>query len=363
MSIAPLLIALGSRRPPALNSPSLKTPILSSHGLFPSQSSPSSIMTLQITSADASSSSSSFGCIDNFPKPPTSVQTKPSKSTFVNSTNNLIPTSSSYPPMPRSDIDHQYIPIDPLYLPRRRPNPPYRLGEDISGAGAGIRYIGIAERQPTLSYIALRQDRTLSHYSRPYSSDDFIDPDSRNIRTRCMRVGRAAWLLWMEIVLLLKACAPQRRRRWWRQCGDFIEVPGLPKNNQTWKEMPMRRTPWNDTCDVFPLFLIDLFHDSFLLWLNRRFITHSSNFGAMTQLIRHPLSPYILPFTWWVKRLLLLFLLFCHLTHIPVYRFILFPWLCKCTYWGCASWLSFWLTLFFMLVEFSGNDVVIASSA
>jgi len=36
-----------------------------------------------------------------------------------------------------TNTDHQYIPFDPLNPPRRRPSPPYRLGEDISGTGMG----------------------------------------------------------------------------------------------------------------------------------------------------------------------------------------------------------------------------------
>ena len=167
-------------------------------------------MALEVTSATALSSTSSFGCIDNFPKPPLSVHTRPSKSSISNSTNNLLPPPlSSYPPMPRSEIDRKYIPLDPLYLPRRCPSLPFRLGEDISRMGAGTRYIGITAREPTLAYLSLRQDGTLSHYSQPFPPDDVIDPETRNVLKRCMRVGRAAWLLWKEIVLLFRACAPQ----------------------------------------------------------------------------------------------------------------------------------------------------------
>ena len=166
-------------------------------------------MALPITSATASSSASSFGCIDNFPKPPSSVHTRPSKSSISNSMNNLLPPLHSYPPMPRSEIDLKYIPIDPLYLPRRRPSLPFRLGEDISRTGAGTRYLRITAQDPTLAYILLRQDGTLSHYSQPFPPDNVIDPETRNVLKRCMRVGRAAWLLLKEIVLLFKSCAPQ----------------------------------------------------------------------------------------------------------------------------------------------------------
>ena len=167
-------------------------------------------MALKITSATTLSSTSSFGCIDNFPKPPSSVHMRPSKSSISNSMNNLLPPPlSSYPPMPCSEIDLKYIPIDPLYLPRRCPSLPFRLGEDISRTGAGTRYIGITARDPTLAYISLHQDGTLSHYSQPFPLDDVIDPETCNVLERCTRVGRAAWLLWKEIILLFRACTPQ----------------------------------------------------------------------------------------------------------------------------------------------------------
>ena len=111
--------------------------------------------------------------------------------------------------MSPSKINCQYIPTDPLYLPCYRPEQPFRLGEDISRTGAGTRYIGITAREPTLAYISLRQDTTLSHYSQPFPADDVIDPEMHNVLKRCTRVGRVAWLLWKEIVLLFRACAPQ----------------------------------------------------------------------------------------------------------------------------------------------------------
>ena len=49
---------------------------------------------------------------------------------------------------------------------------------------------------------------TLLHYSQPFPPDNIIDLEMRNVLKRCMRVGRAAWLLWKEIVLLFRACAP-----------------------------------------------------------------------------------------------------------------------------------------------------------
>ena len=56
----------------------------------------------------------------------------------------------------------------------------------------------------TLTYISLCQDGTLSHYSQPFPLDDIIDPETCNVLMRCTRVGRAARLLWKEIILMLK---------------------------------------------------------------------------------------------------------------------------------------------------------------
>ena len=183
-------------------------------------------MALQITSANISSSSSSFNCIDDLPKPPLSVQTRPSKSSYNNFSNNLLPPLNSYLPMPCSKIYHQYIHIDPLYLPWCWQSLPYHLGEDILRAGAGTRYIGITARDPTLTYIILHQDTTLSHYLQPFLLDYIIDPEMCNVLMRCMRVGRAVWLLWKEIILLFKACAPQWWQQWqwrniWRICQKY----------------------------------------------------------------------------------------------------------------------------------------------
>ena len=200
-------------------------------------------MALEITSATTSSSTSSFGCIDNVPKLPSSVHMRPSKSSISNSTNNLPPHPlSSYPPMPRSKIDLKYIPIGPLYLPRHRPSLPFHLGEDISRTGAGTRYIGITARDPTLAYISLRQDSTLSHYVQPFPPDDVIDPEMHNVLKRCMRVGRAAWLLLKEIISLFRAYAPQW---WWRWQGRNIRRVRpkyqIAEEDRKWIEMPRTR--------------------------------------------------------------------------------------------------------------------------
>ena len=205
-------------------------------------------MAPQITSAIVSSPTSSLNCIVDIPKPPSSVHTQPSKSSISNSTNNLLPPPlSSYLPMSPSEIDRHYIPTDPLYLPRYRPEPPFCLGEDISRTRAGTRYIRITARDPTLTYISLRQDTTLLHYLQPFPLDDIIVPEMWNVLKWCMRVGRAAWLLWKEIVLLFRACTPQ----WWQQWrGRYIRrvCPKYQTAEEDRKriEMPRtRRIPWN----------------------------------------------------------------------------------------------------------------------
>ena len=95
------------------------------------------------------------------------------------------------------------------------PEWPFCLGEDILRTGAGTRYITITAWDPTLAYISLHQDTTLSHYLQPFLPDDIIDLEMCNVLKRCTRVGKAAWLLWKEIVLLFKACTPQWWQQWW----------------------------------------------------------------------------------------------------------------------------------------------------
>ena len=167
--------------------------------------------------------------------------------------------------MSPSEIDHKYIPTHPLYLPCYRPEWPFRLGEDISRTGAGTQYIGITAWDLTLAYISLCQDTTLSHYSQPFLPDDIIDLETCNVLMRCMRVGRAVWLLWKEIILLFRACAPQWWWRWWgrkirRVCPKYQTAAEDRKRI----EMPRtRRIPWNWWPRCFPLDIDGFFYDSF----------------------------------------------------------------------------------------------------
>ena len=158
------------------------------------------------------SPSSSFNCIDDLPKPPLSVWTRPLKSSISNFTNNLLPPLNSYLPMPPSKIDHQYIPTDPLYLSQQQPKWLYHLGEDILRMGSGTQCIRIMAWDLTLTYIALHQATTLLHYSQPLPLDGVIDLETCNVLMRYIRVGRAARFLGKEIILLFQACTPQ----WWQ---------------------------------------------------------------------------------------------------------------------------------------------------
>ena len=133
-------------------------------------------------------------------------------------------------PMSPSEIDRQYIPTDPLYLPCYRPERPFCLGEDISRKGAGTRYIGITAWDPTLAYISLCQDTTLSHYSQLFPPDDVIDPETRNVLKRCTRVGRAA------------SASP------WDQSKVHPTRPSLPPMLSTRTTLSFGRRHFEDRC-------------------------------------------------------------------------------------------------------------------
>ena len=65
------------------------------------------------------------------------------------------------------------------------------------------------ETRHSLTSHYICQDTTLLHYLQTFPPDDVIDLETCNVLKRCTRVGRAAWLLWKEIILLFKACTPQ----------------------------------------------------------------------------------------------------------------------------------------------------------
>ena len=124
-------------------------------------------MALKVTSAIVSSPTSSLNCIIDIPKPPLSVHTRPSKSSISNLMNNLLPPPlSSYPPMSPSEINHQYIPTNPLYLPHYLPEWPLGWGEDISWTGAGTRYIRITARDPTREWVIITSIKIKGKMSR-----------------------------------------------------------------------------------------------------------------------------------------------------------------------------------------------------
>ena len=160
---------------------------------------------------------------------------------------------NSYPPMPRSKIDLKYIPIDPLYLPRCRPSPSFGLGEDISRTGAGTRYIGIMARDPTLAYISLCQDTTLSHYSRPFLPDDIIDPETCNVLMRCMRLeerygccGKKSF--YCSKLALLNDDGDDKEETF----GEYVQSTKQLKKIRRQVEMLKKKDPIIMTTEAFP---------------------------------------------------------------------------------------------------------------
>ena len=147
--------------------------------------------------------------------------------------------------------------------------------------------------------------------------------------------------------------------------GEYVQSTKQLKKIRRRVEMLIRSIPWKWQPRHFPLNIDGSFYDSFLLWLNRHsLVTHSSNSGAMTQLICHPLSPNILSFR--VRGPLLLSSIFTLMTPFPVLRHH-FSHGCAIVLTEAACHDSFlthvWLTLFSMLVEYSGNNIAIASTA
>ena len=179
--------------------------------------------------------------------------------------NNLLPPLSSYLPMSPSEIDRQYIPTDPLYLPCYRPEQPFCLGDNISRTGAGTRYIGITAQDPTLAYISLCQDTTSSHYSQPFPPDDIIDPEMHNVLKRCTRVGRVAWLLWKEIIYcsrlaLLNDDDDDKEETF----GEYVQSTKQLKKIRRRIEMPKKKDSIKMTAEMlFPLDMDGYFLDSF----------------------------------------------------------------------------------------------------
>src|SRR6266481_6217363 len=102
----------------------------SSHDFFHSHChlpTPMIIMAQPLTSSKVASSLTSIHCVENYPVHPKEVHPHPSIST-LRSTTSLLPSSHSYLPVPSmNNANVPVISIDPLYPPRRRPSPPFRL--------------------------------------------------------------------------------------------------------------------------------------------------------------------------------------------------------------------------------------------
>jgi len=101
------------------------------------------------------SSTSSFGCMINCHVPPTTIPIKPSTSTFINSTAQLV-HHLSHPLMPCQTTISVHS-FDPLCPPCVGPKSTYRLEKDISGT-AGACVHGIVEWSLEFR-ITIQQDR------------------------------------------------------------------------------------------------------------------------------------------------------------------------------------------------------------
>ena len=148
--------------------------------------------------------------------------------------------------------------------------------------------------------------------------------------------------------------------------GEYVESTKQLKKIWRQEGMLKRRIPWKWQPRCFSPWYWWIFLWLIFLWLNRRsFMTHSSNSGTLTQLICHPLSPY--PIIHMMSQM-------SSLIVIHFYSYDCFSCVASSFFHGCTIGLTeaahhdsflthFWLTLFSMLVEYSGNNIVITLSA
>src|SRR6266481_2407775 len=185
----------------------------SSHDFFHSHChlpTPMIIMEHPLMSSKVASSSTSIHCIENYPLHPKEVHTHPLISTLRSMTPLLL-SSHSYPPIPSMNNSNlPVIPIDPLYPPRQRPSPPFRLGEDTSILGPGTRFIGVEERMPTFVHIMIHQDGMSRTFSIKVHHDQIVDPDPQNVHQRLVRVGKVGKSVLVEISHWIKSCFPRK---------------------------------------------------------------------------------------------------------------------------------------------------------
>ena len=133
------------------------------------------------------------------------------------------------------------------------------------------------------------------------------------------RVGRAAWLLWKEIILLFRACTLQWWRQWWgRNIRRVHPKYQTAEEDRKWIEMPRtRRIPWNMITETsFPLILMD-FSMPHSHMTNRHF-SISSNSGTWCNSFVNLFSLITYHFTRWVTGPLLLSSIFTLMTPVPV---------------------------------------------
>ena len=203
-------------------------------------------MAPQITSAIVLSPTSSLNCIVNIPKPPSSVHTRPSKSSIIHLTNNLLlPPLSSYLPMSPSEIDHQYIPTDPLYLPHYRTTLSFGHFKDGSRTMIHRNH----STRPTSHYIKIPHYRITHNPSHQTTS---------LIRRRVMS-WRDAWgleewhgccgrkLFYCSKLALLNDDDDDKEET----LGEYVQSTKQLKKIRSWVEMPKRKDSMDITTETF----------------------------------------------------------------------------------------------------------------
>jgi len=217
--------------------------------------------------------------------------------TVFNSTAHLVHTPPSYPPMPRTNTDHQYIPFNPLNPPRRRPSPPYRLGEKEhfrDGNGGTRIHRKIVERSPGPSF-ALQFGKTARQIiTRNKSSGrTSLILKKRDVCLRCFE----GWGESGEVIVarnffkLLKSCTPQWQH--WRWNGR--RRTGMDDDEEKETIISWRSHPIGSRCGRFPPCFDLNFSMTHFLWLHRRSSwLNSSNFWDKW------LSQFVTVFSWYI---------------------------------------------------------------
>ena len=222
-------------------------------------------MAHHITSATALSSTSSFGCIDNFPKPPSSVHTRPLKSSFIHSMNNLLPPLNTYPPMPCSEID----------LSKVHPNwpslPP--LMSSKSTILFGRRNFEDGSRDTIHRNHSMRPDTRLHLIT---SRRHIITRNPSHRTTSLIRRHIMSWrdaqgleeqhgCCWRKSFYCSKFVLPNDDDNDEEETfGEYVKSTKQLKKIRSWVEMLKRKDSMDMTTETFSPWFWWIFHDSFL---------------------------------------------------------------------------------------------------